>query len=699
MGGLGRRGIIQLAVVWLTAAMVLLAACGDYETPTPTETSTATPSPTATPVPATPTPTPTSAPPTPTSAPTETPAPTATPTPIPPSPTPVVTEPTPPPLPPSDSTGFELVAGTDAATGSGSLLVVEAYPDAVVSVNGHIVTLEAPGPSGLGSASLTLEWPVSIHGEEVLQVIATSLAGEQAQHNLAAPGSPLLYRHLTGVVVSTSDQGGILTLHGTQGHRVTAHSVVDVSGLQPGELVTAVMTQDPGADRWLVTGVEPAMDSLARLTAAIDAAQAAGDLPAIERLRLRLLGSSTLHLTTLLHAHELVGDVDQARLTEEFAEVYVAYSAVMSQEGWGYATLEAEGIITVVDSQEQTVVLEQPDFFPTTVSFSSSSELWRIPHGLPAGAAENWLRQAGPTSAYAGRFGGMEAHFGQLEVAGRVRVWYELETGDATRALVLPGATLASETADVLVSLSQRGEARGPVTAVDLDSDPPTITIEDQFSGGELQLSVGPDSPFGDDPESAGLSSLPSILVTASYDPESLSILALDRIAVFSSQYPVRGVVHSFIPKVLPGNVFILTVEGDLEAFSRTENTIITKNGQQIYTTGVRVGDLVRPATRYREAGDGEPPELVELNLRTPPAAPLQGTILGIARLPGGDAAVTLSTGGLELLTVSVTRDTHITLDGEPAGIDAFALSIRVASGSYYPISLEAVRLGLESSP
>ena len=34
-------------------------------------------------------------------------------------------------------------------------------------------------------------------------------------------------------------------------------------------------------------------------------------------------------------------------------------------------------------------------------------------------------------------FGGQEAHFEQLDLAGRVRVWYEWETGAATRALVL----------------------------------------------------------------------------------------------------------------------------------------------------------------------------------------------------------------------------------------------------------------------
>ena len=582
---------------------------------------------------------------------------------------------------------------------------LEAFPDATVSVNGNLVTLDTPGPSGYQNILRGLEWPISIHGADVRQVIATSLSGELAQHNVAAPDSPLLYRHLTGVVVSTTDENGgtgVLTIHGSQGHRVTAQSVADLSSLQPGELVTAVLTQDPGSDGWLVTGVEPAMAGVARLTAAFDAAQAAGDLPAAERLRQRLLGSSTYHLTALLQANLLQGEISQLRLSDELAEAYLAYSSALALAGGYRPTVQAEGIITVVDSQDLSVVLEQAGFFPAIVSFTSGSELWRIPPGLPLGAAENWLRQAGSASAYAGQFGGWEARFDQLEVASRIRVWYELDTGNATRALVLPGATLSDDAAATLLSLARQGEAQGPVSSVNLDSDPPTITILDQFSGDEIELLVGPDSPFGSASASAVLLSLPNILVAASYDPESRSLLVLDRPSISRVQQSVRGVVHNIIPKVLPGNVFIVTIDDELTALSRSDNTIITRDGQIASVTEVQVGDLVRPVTRYWVASDAEAaesPELVELSLRTPPPAPVQGTIFGIARLASGATSVTLSTGGLELLTLLITGDTQLTMDGEPAGIGDLALGLRVAAGSYDPISLDAGHLELEGSP
>ena len=118
---------------------------------------------------------------------------------------------------------------------------------------------------------------------------------------------------------------------------------------------------------------------------------------------------------------------------------------------------------------------------------------------------------------------------------------------------------MPSEAVATLVSLASQGEARGPVTAVSPTSDPPTVTIDDQFTGGELRLNFGPDSPLSGDVASLGLSSLPQILVAASYDPVSLAILNLDRLAIYGSQQTFRGVVHSFIPKVQPGNMLVLT--------------------------------------------------------------------------------------------------------------------------------------------
>ena len=57
MGGLGRQRIIRLAVVGLSAAIVLLAACDGDETPTPTAAAPSSEKPATTTAPATSTPT------------------------------------------------------------------------------------------------------------------------------------------------------------------------------------------------------------------------------------------------------------------------------------------------------------------------------------------------------------------------------------------------------------------------------------------------------------------------------------------------------------------------------------------------------------------------------------------------------------------------------------------------------------------
>ena len=292
-----------------------------------------------------------------------------------------------------------------------------------------------------------------------------------------------------------------------------------------------------------------------------------------------------------------------------------------------------------------------------------------------------------------------------MELAGRLRVWYEWETGNATRALVLPGATVPNEAVATLISLAGQGEARGPVTAVSLTSDPPTVTIDDQYTGGELQLNFGPDSPLSGDVASLGLSSLQHILVAASYDPESLAVLIFDRLAIYGSQQTFRGVVHSFIPKVLQGNMLVLTTDGDLAAYSHTERTSVDRDGRPISITEIRPGDLIRPISRHLRTSDGEDsqaaesPELVALSLKSPVAALDQGAIKGIVSRAGGETTVTLATGGLDLLTLSITGDTRLLVDGAPARVDGLAFGQRVAAGSYDPVSLEAVRLEFEAGP
>lgn len=160
---------VALGAVVFMVLTGLMVACGEQQ-PTPTSTPTATP--TSTPGPtATPTALPTA---TPTSLPTRTPLPTATPT------------PTPVPSPTATPVAFflEVSAPQDQSIIRTSSVQVQGQtvPDAVVSVNSQVVTVD---PDGSFATAVTL-----IEGPNSIEVIASDFHGHQASQVLSVIYSP-----------------------------------------------------------------------------------------------------------------------------------------------------------------------------------------------------------------------------------------------------------------------------------------------------------------------------------------------------------------------------------------------------------------------------------------------------------------------------------------------------------------------------
>ena len=530
--------------------------------------------------------------------------------------------------------------------------------------------------------------------------VAVLSSGGLAVNILVRTTLPARTRHFSGLVISV-DEEGMVTLQGPQGDQITALAIDDPGGLQAGELVTAVVEQDPPTGGLVITGLDKAVDSLARITSALELAERAKAATTLEALRQRLISNSTSHLTAMQGAFQKAARSSRGRIRQELETVTGIYADALDRSNAGKPRAEVTGIISSIDAQQERVTI-QPNGLPEVeVAITRNTRLWQSPAGLPPGVAENWLRSGTETQFYVREYGGRETRFEQLDIASRVRVWYELETNLSTRVLVLPGESLRKSTADVLRSLAELGEAAGVVTAVDLDAAPPTLSIDDEVSGTILKLTVLPASKLRDGEDSVGIASLPGTLVTANFDPGSFSIIELNTLTLDQSEATVFGVVHSFIPKVVPSNFFILTPEGELLAFSHTDDTVIRRDGQRATITQIRLGDLVRPATRYRLAGEedvavpGSGQQLVFLSLKSPQSAPVRGTIRGIAVAPEGGTLITLSNNWLELVSLLVTDNTVLTREGKPMGLVDLRVGQRVLSGSFDPISSGAVSLVL----
>ena len=463
--------------------------------------------------------------------------------------------------------------------------IIKVSGDHPRAVTGEIdITLDTP--TGQMELTATPETLVRIPGLEFATVdslrpgdsVAVLTSAGLAESILVLTTLPVRTRHFTGVVTSVDDDD-VVTVRSPEGDQITALALENLKGLRTGELVTTVVEQDLSSGSLVITALDKAVDSLTRITSALELAETAEDTITLETLRQRLLSNSTHHLSAMLGAFHTADGSFRGRVEQELDLVKRSYSDALSRYKAGKPKAEVTGITLSIDPTKQLVTVKAKGLPSVEVEITSETRLWRAPPGLPPGAAENWLRSDTDTQLYVSHFGGRKTRLEQLDIASRVRVWYELETRFATRVLVLPGESLQTKSQDALVALAQRGEAAGLVTAVDPDAVPPVISINDLVSGAVLTLTVSPDSNLRHGDAPVGITSLLGALVAADFDPSSFMIIGLNTLSLDEAESMVFGVVYSVISKVVPNNLVMLNSQGGLWNFSHTTDTIVRPAG------------------------------------------------------------------------------------------------------------------------
>ncbi len=524
--------------------------------------------------------------------------------------------------------------------------------------------------------------------------VAVLAAGDQALRVAVRPDRPAASRHFVGLVVSADGEAGTVSLQDKAGHLIAASVPGGARELQPGDLVTAVLTQDLDTGALAVSGVEPALAGLARLESALALAQSADAQETFNALRQRLISRSASHLTILRGMAQQAaapGDLVQQRSKP----VFDAYSAALSRYDAGEPMVDVTGLITSVDPPSRSVIVREEGLESIPVTIPLRATLWRGPPGLPAAAAETWLRGDADTASYVGEFGGREAGFADLELGSRVRLWYGLTSAAAAQVMLLPALVLEPNKARELLRSAQRGEAIGRITDVSRSGTVWTIIVHDELQNAALTLEISPRSGVAAGISPSTLRSLLGSMAAVTFDPESAEVIGLDVLVAEPSPNDywsyLNGVVYSLVRKVLPDNISILTPDGAVRMFNHTADTVIIRDGRRISIDQVRLGYVVRPNTQYERGSD----DLLTLSIKSHLTSPVSGFIRGISDAPGQDVRLTISGNHLELTTLLVTESTLLTgPEGSrpPAGLEA---GLRITGGAYNPISGEASRLEL----
>jgi len=479
---------------------------------------------------------------------------------------------------------------------------------------------------------------------------------------------PVRVRHFTGIV--TAEGNGEVSIRDAAGRQISAPALMDFTELETGDMVTAVLEQDLATGALLITGLDRALDNLKRLQSALQQAQSTKSAANLAALQRRLSENSTRHLTTLQDLAQKANPSLRDRLQSRMESARSAYSEGMSRFDAGRPTARVRGIVTVIDEERRRLSVQ------------------------PAGLEQVELVVTPRTSI---RFGGKDIQFNQLDLANRVEARYDLESHELVLLKIFPGEILDTGVARILLETKDPGEISGTVTGIDFAAmGPPLVIVRDSVSNETVNLRIANDSVIlnGGSPAELARNLLDS-QVTALFDPQSLELIELDTTGADPEDMTISGVAHRFVSKTVPGNFSILTRDGAVKTFNRTDETVIRRDGRRVSINEVRLGDLVRPNSRYSASKDPTP-DLVFLSLKSPPPAPVHGTIRGIAELAQAETRVTISNSQLDIVSLLVDGNTRLTRQGKT--IDTITLSVgqRVLNGTYDPISHRAIRLTLQ---
>ncbi len=759
ISGLVRINRGRITMVALLAALIvsalLFASCGGRATSTPTSVPRPSPTPIVLPTPTStistiptptiePTPRPTqvvipTATPQPTPRPTVAPTPTSTPEPTP--------EPTPTPVPQITQSRDLLLqvsspAG-DLAVSSPQISVSGVTsPDATVSVNGQLATVEATGKFSINGPILLKEGP------NLIEVIASDLAGG--------------VRSQVYGIVFTEQQRGILG------------QVTEIRTPSPGLTVISVDTVDNGTQQIeasensaiIVPGKETASvndisvgNFLAVLAAAEDSRLIAQNImvkPDMPVVHAHIIGSKVggvgdqiilmnrdgnsvaadispdsvridpgrivtavvrqdlkTGALSLLAAEPV--DIATARLTSALEAAARSGSLQNLSNLANRATADITGHLTILQEIQNRA--------DPSISFLFTDALERA---VQAYSAQLALFDLGkPTIRIVGRIEDIDrtqglifvsleqgpraelqltdstniSHFRlesptaeNLERAQEIAVLYEPDASQApairglARSVDVIFPRLGENTIASLLAQVGIGEVEGTVDAVVPDATPPTVSVT-LITGRVVTLTTTPNTQIlvgGVPAELADLVPLASVKVRHNASTrEAVSIETFDE---SPDQTFITGIVRSFIPKFgenIPqssenGNISITSIDGQTRTLIITENTIIERDGLRGNMKAISWGDIVRPVSTY----DTQNREIRRISVRPPE---FKGTIRGKVTASSGKHYLTVSTDQSNFITVRL-----VISDEE---FEALQVGQRVMSTVYNPLTPEVGQL------
>ena len=279
-----------------------------------------------------------------------------------------------------------------------------------------------------------------------------------------------------------------------------------------------------------------------------------------------------------------------------------------------------------------------------------------------------------------------------LERAQEIAVVYEPEVSQApaikglARSVDVIFPRLGENAIASLLAQVGIGEVEGTVDAVAPDATPPTVSVT-LMTGRVVTLTTTPNTQILVGGESAELADLvPLASVKVRHNASTREAVSIETFDESPDQAFISGIVRSFIPKFgenIPqssenGNISIASKDGQSRTLIITENTIIERDGLRGNMKAISWGDIVRPVSTY----DTQNREIRRISVRPPE---FKGTIRGKVTASSGKHYLTVSTDQSNFITVRV-----VISDEE---FEALQVGQWVMSSVYNPLTPEVAQL------
>ena len=544
-----------------------------------------------------------------------------------------------------------------------------------------VITLDA-GPEGVQRVEAVENTAVTVPGRRIssaadispgdfLALTAKEEGGRlEAIRILVRPERPVVHAHFTGSKVGSSED--TVLLMDRHGNLITVAMPKGGNVLVSGQVVTAVLRQDLKTGGLSLLDSETADVRIARLGNALQTALVSGSPENQQNLKARLADATTGHLTTL---NEVLFRADPGIrfvFSDALEAVRIRHLERLNGFGLGPPALVLTGVIQDVTA--------------------GGAAAFVSPHP----GVQQQVNLTGNTRIV---FFGEEGTPDQLDLGQRIMYLYDPVAGQAISVeVVFP--SLGRDIIESLLPEAAIGELDGTISSV--STAPPRLVVQLAL-GTFLTLTVAPDTRVLVTERPGGLDDLvQGTPVKVRYDLSTFTALSVD--TYDPSQAFLTGVLRSIIKKIRPGiripgsddvgNISIVTPSGEVRTLNITDDTVIEREGLRMNIGAPKLGDLVRPTTRYDRA-TGNLHRLV----LTPPT--IRGTLRGKLTQPANRRTLTISTDELDLVTVKVTDRTRLVIrqpggDVE-TGFDALELGARVVSGAYDPFTGEASLLVMQA--